>query len=322
MGKPNVVTVTANRPVLRHVTRALVSSGLQVHGCGFDRDTLTAELGKGFDLYVIDGDEHFLEADWLPREIARRGLEQKVIVFAAAEADHGKLLDLITDVGITHYVTRHGESAQAMVEEPELIVTAKKMLSGDHLGLDKYVSGWGLEFGRHEIQSNRDKIAAIEALDQFLTDILCNRRIMPNIAMGAEELLSNAIFNAPRDAEGNPKYADVDRRDPFTLEAAEDVTLTYACDGCYIGISVLDRFGSLTRDVALRYLKHCFRGTRETDSTKGRGAKLGLLMVYNAATQLVFNIEEGKHTEVIALYYVRGGARAFKEAGRSLNIFG
>jgi len=44
-------------------------------------------------------------------------------------------------------------------------------------------------------------------------------------------------------------------------------------------------------------------------------------MVFNSITQLCFNIDQGKRTEVIALFYVRGGARAFKLSGRSLNIF-
>jgi hypothetical protein len=44
-------------------------------------------------------------------------------------------------------------------------------------------------------------------------------------------------------------------------------------------------------------------------------------MVFNSITQLTFNIQAGVSTEVIAMFYARSGARAFKASGRSLNIF-
>ena len=44
-------------------------------------------------------------------------------------------------------------------------------------------------------------------------------------------------------------------------------------------------------------------------------------MVFSSITQLTFNIQANTATEVIAMFYVRRGARAFRASGRSLNIF-
>ena len=54
---------------------------------------------------------------------------------------------------------------------------------------------------------------------------------------------------------------------------------------------------------------------------KAAGAGLGLYMVFNSITQLTFNIHLGHATEVVALFYARGGAKALRVSGRSLNIF-
>ncbi len=324
--KYEVTAITSDRPALRHLTRALASAGFLVHECSFDRYQIADELDKERDLYLIDGDENTTEAGWLLHQLVIReqGLVDSSILRSlvfAHEAEHNRVLDLISDVGIYNFISRHGDSSQRMLDEGELIVSCRKLLTKDIFGLEKYFGMWGLEHYQHTIASNRDKIDAIEQLERFLSAVVCNRRIMPGIAMAAEELVMNALFVAPRDEQGKIKYANVDRRDPFTLEAGEEATISWACDGCYVGLSVSDPHGSLTRDVVMRYLKHCFHGTKEMDESKGRGAKLGLYMLFNTCTQLIFNLDEGNRTEVVALFYIRGGARAFKESGRSLNIF-
>ena len=54
---------------------------------------------------------------------------------------------------------------------------------------------------------------------------------------------------------------------------------------------------------------------------KTGGAGLGLYMVVHSISQLVFNIEPGKRTEVIAVFYIRSGLRALRSSGQSLNLF-
>jgi hypothetical protein len=135
----------------------------------------------------------------------------------------------------------------------------------------------------------------------------------------ADELLMNAMFNAPRDAEGNPKYAHRDRS-YLQLESSETVSMKYCCDGRHIALSVKDPFGSLDREVMLKYLGRCLGKSVELEEREA-GAGLGLYIVFSSITQLAFNIHVGKATEVIALFYIRAGPRAFNGSGKSLNIF-
>ena len=82
-----------------------------------------------------------------------------------------------------------------------------------------------------------------------------------------------------------------------------EVTFRFACDGRYVALSVTDNFGALDRDVIVRYLEHTFQGKRAHIEDKEGGAGIGLFMVLNSITQLTFNIERGRRTEVIALFH-------------------
>ena len=46
----------------------------------------------------------------------------------------------------------------------------------------------------------------------------CNERVVELVETVADELVTNAIYNAPRTPEGEPKYARRSRRDPVELE--------------------------------------------------------------------------------------------------------
>lgn len=316
------VTYVASRDtsLLRQVNRALASAGCVVNVCPFEQKKMEEELSQSREMFVIDGDEETTEAGWLYHQLAVRGLSHKAMVLTHVD-NHTRVLDLLSDTGVHNFVRKRGERNHSEIDEVELITNAHKLLTGDFFGLERCMATWALDVQRHKIRTIRDKIDALVALDEFLISISCNSRLMPGIAIVAEELMMNAMFGAPRNADGTPKYTKPKKHEDFILASAEEAELTYACDGRYIGIAVADPCGTLTRETIMRFLKHVLRDTKEDDATKGRGARLGMHVVFNSVTQLIFNLDPGVRTEVIAMFYIRGGARAFKANGRSLNVF-
>ena len=224
--------------------------------------------------------------------------------------------------GLNNLIARHGglTATQELVDEQELIVTCQKLLTQDIFGLEKYLATWGVCVHETNITSTDSKAQAMEELEAFLEHIDCHGTIIPAISLVADELLMNAIFNAPIEG-GVRKYSTIDRSHPLVLGPAEQVRFRYACDGKYVAVSVSDNFGSLDREVVIRYLEQAFIGKRAQIEQKQGGAGIGLYLVFNSITQLVFNIEEDQQTEVIAMFYIRSGARTFRTSGRSLNLF-
>ncbi len=115
----------------------------------------------------------------------------------------------------------------------------------------------------------------------------------------ADELISNAVHNAPVDADGVHYRAELPRDAELVLDARHQVRLRWGCDARYLALEVTDPFGSLDRDTVLRSLTA--RDMRES----GGGAGMGVALSYRSCDHLVFNLAPGKRTEIIALIDVR-----------------
>jgi CheY-like chemotaxis protein len=317
-----ILVVTSNRNMKRHITRALASAGYAVTHVPLDRERVLNQLARHLDMCIVDVDEHGEGIEWLLEHLYRE--RQEVIALLTSE-DHQMpfLRDSLATKSLNNLIAKHGGVAATseLIDESEVIVTCHKLFRHDIFGLEKYLTTWGIQIHELSIDGTESKGTVLGELEGFLDAIDCYGTVKNSVLLVADELVMNAIFNAPRDAAGRPKYATLDRSQPLVLEPAERATFRYACDGRHIALSVADRFGSLDRDVIIRYLQRCFAGGPAEVEEKEGGAGLGLHMVFNSITQLTFNVHAGVSTEVIAMFYVRSGSLAFKTSGRSLNMF-
>ncbi len=137
----------------------------------------------------------------------------------------------------------------------------------------------------------------------------------------ADELLLNAIYDAPRDDQGQAKYATLDRRTPVSLGAQAQVRLRFGCDGRSFVVSVSDRFGALTRTILANHIARVLeaRGPRPRGGTGGAG--LGLVLCFTSSNQLIVHGSAGRFTEVTSVVHVAGSNRAAMARGSALHIF-
>jgi sigma-B regulation protein RsbU (phosphoserine phosphatase) len=322
---PQIAVITANRRTRRHVTRSLALSGWELHFSDFEPGRLAVQIEAPRDLYIVDAASERPEIrTFVERLSATNPAALTRVVLLTQRLDRPDLAELFCARGVDHYVGRHAALPpnQELIDETELIVTAKKICDGELFGLDKYLARWGVRLQTSEIASTDEKANAVGQLENYLNRIDCPSSILPAVSLVAEELLMNAIFSAPRLPEGQARYAARERADPVSLESHEHCSFSFGCDGRHLGIAVADRFGSLTRADIVRYLGPTFAGAPAHMEQKQGGAGLGLYMTFNSVTQMVFNIAPGHSTEVIALFYIRSGARAFRGSARSLHVFG
>jgi hypothetical protein len=317
----HVTVVSENRHIVRSVTRALVSGGARVHTCGFAASDVRNELSERRDLILIDADHDAFEVSNAVNEIASYARDCKVLVLCRELA--GTIADLILEGDLDHVVAKHGgvTVSRDIIDETELIVTCEKLISGQIFGLERYLSLPELDIREHQLDHSAKRQEVLDHFDAFLEAIDCYQGLRAVILTVADELLMNAIFSAPRDDEGRPKYDHRDRTDRFPLEPNEVVTFRYGCDGRNVVMSVADLFGSLDRAMLLEYLGAGLRQEKGKVAPKTSSAGLGLHLVINSITQLTFNVDVGKKTEVIASFFVRNGIRGFRASGQSLNLF-
>jgi CheY-like chemotaxis protein len=180
----------------------------------------------------------------------------------------------------------------------ELTITAHKLMQGDLFGVEKYLL-WGTRLHETTLERASERMAIVAELEAELMRRGQSARTARMVRLVADELISNAIHNAPVDDAGVHYLADSARDAELELAGRHRVRVRWGCDARYVAVEVNDFFGSLDRDTALASLGK--QAVREV----GGGAGLGVAMAYRSCDHLVFNLAPGRRTEVIALVDVR-----------------
>jgi CheY-like chemotaxis protein len=309
---------------------------LVVHG---DRKTQRAmHRILGSTLYTIDAVDNLAQAHKLLDQrvpalvvldhrtlIAEGGREFAARAAAAgtsaclvlmSEHDGHDLPRLFTHGSLTNLL---GNPMPILAEE--LTATALKLLRGDIFGLEKYMA-WGVEVRTVELADAQHRSDAVDALTADVRAFGLGPRVASLASLVADELLSNALYNAPVDNEGRPTRMEEERYRTRPLTGRDIVSLRYACDARYLAIEINDRYGSVERATILEHLAKCSsRGASHKVDFHGTGAGMGLGLVYSCCNHLVFNLDPGKRTEVIALLDVRFKPAELGSLVSSFNLF-
>jgi len=187
---------------------------------------------------------------------------------------------------------------QMPVLAEELTITAQKLIRNDLFGAEKYLL-WGTELHETTLVRASQRSEVVGALAEQVRRHGQSARVASMAMLVADELLSNAVHNAPIDASGCHYRMELPRNRELELDDRHQVRMRWGCDARYLAIEVNDRFGSLDRQTILGSLaKHDVRES-------GGGAGMGISLAYRSCDHLVFNLAPGTRTEIIALIDVR-----------------
>lgn len=237
------------------------------------------------------------------------------LILCTAHSGREELVSLFGRYRARKLLARNGP-----LHAEDLLITLQKTLRRDVFGLDKYL-GWGAGARTIQLKSSTEKDAVLTACEQFAEAIELGDRKTSLLITVAEELTSNALYDAPVDSAARPRYADLPRSERVELAPHETIIVTVASDGRRVGVSVEDPFGSLRAETVVDYLAKCFRKGQDQIDKKPGGAGLGLYYAFNSLSQFVVNIEPKKRTEMIGLVDVTGSYREFERRAKGFNVF-
>ena len=224
-----------------------------------------------------------------------------------------RTVDMLSDPRVSSLLC-HDEA----FDDDEFIASATKALRGDVFGLQKYFP-WGVTTYSMVVKNYEQKTRAIEIIMQYARQAGMRGPVRDRIQLVSDELMMNGLYHAPVDEEGRELYRNVSRKDLTKLDEVQAIEVNYGCSGRYFGLSIRDFGGSLTREKALEYLMRAKNATTQIE-TKSTGAGLGLISVLRSVSKLIFNLDPGASTEVIALFDMNLFSKG-KVGARSLHVF-
>lgn len=224
----------------------------------------------------------------------------QVVAVVPPGTDLSTMAFLVSDKRCNHVVQSDDQGMS------RLLVTARKLLTGDIFGIEKYLPD-AQKVNYFRLTNYKGRSEIIDKISAYAEEVKVRRAVRQNIAQVCEELLMNALYNAPVDAYGRSQFANITPKDRLELESPRPVSVRYTATEDDFAIAVRDRFGTLTKDTVLRYIHKCLHSRQQIDG-KTLGAGLGLYLVASRTRDYVINIAPGMTTEAIAVFSKKGGA--------------
>lgn len=185
--------------------------------------------------------------------------------------------------------------------------------------------GWHFPPGTHietvPIEGS-DRQPAHDAIERYMARLGIRGRFSRHVQTIADEMLMNAIYDAPVDRGTHESlHAHRPRTEKIRLVAADQPTFKIASDGRHFGVAVRDPFGTLDVDTLKRYIAKGLRQGDDQLDQKVGGAGLGLYLLFDHCSRLTVNIQPRVRTEFVGLINIEGSFRDHLLAPKSFEIF-
>lgn len=184
---------------------------------------------------------------------------------------------------------------------------------------------WGATVVQWTPRTTVDRDRVVADVARIAADSGTDAKTAERVAALAHELLMNAMYDAPVDRDGQPRYA-FDRGRDVVLEDAERPALRLITDGVLLAIEVRDPFGGLQRrhvvDGIARVLgaQSAASGSEIVDASHG-GAGLGMARLYTDSVVLLADVVRGRSTRVVSMHDLSMSAREMRGVPGSLHYF-
>jgi hypothetical protein len=214
------------------------------------------------------------------------------------------VLRFATDHGFSHLCQKDGfnfdrqlESAKALIANPESyfqfpVTAILKPSMMDETNEKKLICM------DQKFDSSQQKRALLDSITKYLEGQSLSQTLLEDVIAVADELITNAIFNAPfidTRTNANPGLNRMDTE--IKLKSGKFGRLILAHDENELVIGCEDPYGSLNLDHYLNKIRTTYlRGPAATMNFGSGGAGLGSYIIFNAGSSLYFGVKASKVT--------------------------
>jgi hypothetical protein len=170
-----------------------------------------------------------------------------------------------------------------------------------------------------QLKSSIQKQEAVEVVRNYLIALKFQTRLATVISNAVDELIMNAIYDAPVDSAGKPLYQSTARNSALELTGKSAVELLVAFDDEYVVLTAVDLYGSLDKGKVLSAISKIYTEQEYKVRTGVAGAGLGLATVLHSGGSFHFASENGVRTEVSVYFRKTENFREFKNQFRFIS---
>lgn len=173
---------------------------------------------------------------------------------------------------------------------------------------------------RKEIKSSTEKRPTLDLLESALAGI-CKATLIPDVLLVADEILSNAIYNAPFVDQGNGR--------PGASRLEGDVSFDRPAkfmvgqDGERLVVACLDHYGALNVEKLVHRINNCYSTgpAANMNRTVAGGAQIGSYLVFQSCLSYYVAVDPGKYTLVAATFPLQMNRKKRESLTKNIHIF-
>jgi hypothetical protein len=248
----------------------------------------------------------------IPKDLERHSRSKSVIGICEELAPE-QLIDIAASYNLWHliqqstpYFASELKTSEIMISDLEKYLNnpVSSILLPEKAGPDAETQ---LLMLSTEFSKASHKQEVIESLRLKLGDIKCSESQRQEMLLVADEMFTNAIYNAPHVNERNngPGVERNAKNGNLELRAAR---IFLGNDGARVVIGCEDKYGTLNVGFLLKRLRNCFaKGAAASINYELGGAGIGTYMMFRSALSYYAGVAHGKKTVVACTFPGRRG---------------
>ncbi|OFZ18217.1 MAG: hypothetical protein A2Z20_11885 [Bdellovibrionales bacterium RBG_16_40_8] len=235
------------------------------------------------------------------------------------------VMDIVATTNVKHVIQvsnpkfdHAANLSAALIQQPEHFFSSPAEIFFLHRQkeIPKYASE------SFSVRNSRDKISVLNVIETYLKDIDKISPILNNILSIADELYTNAVFNAPVDDMGKPKFAKMARSLPLEIDYNHEAKITVAHSEQLLFIYCEDSYGSLVPNKVIKRIDYCHKnGVSSSMNIKSYGGTgIGCYMMFEQCNSFFMTVQPGKKTIVGAALLLGLPGRLIAEIPKNIHI--
>jgi hypothetical protein len=250
---------------------------------------LAAHLGR--EVRVVTGARDHCRVRIVDSERLSKPLNGEVIIGAGA-LDSAEIVYLFAKYPwLDHFTTL--ESLERSGGAHPVARMIRAAVRGGHSSITPFL-GQQFHGRKARLRDSSHRMKRIDSVLRLAEKAGAKGSILQKIDDVAEELLTNALYNAPA-----KRYGKLERTERRVLREEDACVLTYGPSENMFVLRATDPFGSLSRERLVQVLTRCAAGDSVSLDVSSGGAGLGLWRIICAADLVIFRVFANVSTEVL-----------------------
>ena len=189
----------------------------------------------------------------------------------------------------------------------------------DPLDLQSYLDP-GVKAGKIILKEATSRATTLEGVRKILLKKSIHERCVEAIVQALDELLMNAIYDAPIDKKERTYRKALARDTAFPLVEKEEVEVNVILNEQMILLSVRDQFGSFSKNAAMKLIQKDYTNTQYKADAFTQSAGLGLHGIIGSGFGLMLNVQPHIGTHAVLAFPLFKNFKSLRTSFRSFSL--